>query len=446
MTFSDPVVELVKDICRDICHNLISPQDELYLFGSGNGAFIARAVAGMMHHMGLPRRESMARFDEMFESARDIVKARIEDDHTRGPKRVQTLKELTMEPPRMPFMGLFDTMKNTGRYLDVSFVPSVKTLRHALALNETRRAPFWFDDMYQLDGRSFIEAWFMGTNDDMCGGVKHDGLSQYPLQWMLIEAIAAGLTLSPVKETSAHDENPLKLAFPQFVGAVPPPERSEELEWKIKYANGIVISMFDLSLIHASGKKASGEDHNIKLDPGRYSRTLRRPVFEGGKLLGYNPDSPHGTVLHPSILCILDTYPRYLELGSFRGIQKNVADFQEKCVDLGDAVLPPWLQNMELQASGVKAFRILVCGKTGVGKSTLINKVFGVEMTEESVSYDQGVHDINQAFESPRHPGLLVHDSRGWQAGSDAELNLIAQFLRHRAFQNDPAEALHVIW
>lgn len=76
----------------------------------------------------------------------------------------------------------------------------------------------------------------------------------------------------------------------------------------------------------------------------------------------------------------------------------------------------------------------------------MINKVFGVEMTEESSNYTQGVHDINTAFESQNHPGLLIHDSRGWQAGSDHELELIAKFLRHRAFQKDPAEALHVIW
>lgn len=69
-----------------------------------------------------------------------------------------------------------------------------------------------------------------------------------------------------------------------------------------------------------------------------------------------------------------------------------------------------------------------------------------VSQTEESESYKQGDHDIDQAFESPNHPGLLIHDSRGWQAGSENELDLIAKFLRNRAYQKDPGQALHVIW
>jgi predicted GTPase len=151
-------------------------------------------------------------------------------------------------------------------------------------------------------------------------------------------------------------------------------------------------------------------------------------------------------MIHPSLFCVLDRYPRYLELPNLKALKAQITNFQDTYLVEDPESLAPWLRDMQLQASGVKAFRILVCGKTGVGKSTLINKVFGVEMTDESLSYQQGVHDINVAFESPKHPGLLIHDSRGWQAGSDTELDLIAKFLRHRAFQEDPAEALHVIW
>lgn len=46
------------------------------------------------------------------------------------------------------------------------------------------------------------------------------------------------------------------------------------------------------------------------------------------------------------------------------------------------SVRDPWL-TLEMEAApqaDVKACRILVCGRTGVGKSTLINKVFGVPM------------------------------------------------------------------
>jgi predicted GTPase len=65
-------------------------------------------------------------------------------------------------------------------------------------------------------------------------------------------------------------------------------------------------------------------------------------------------------------------------------MKSELADHREMSLS-SETTIPPWLEGQELQESGVKAFRILVCGKTGVGKSTLINKVFGVEMVRRTL-------------------------------------------------------------
>lgn len=88
----------------------------------------------------------------------------------------------------------------------------------------------------------------------------------------------------------------------------------------------------------------------------------------------------YGTIIHPSVFCLLDRYPRFYEQYQFKAMKKELADYRDRCLQDNEGAIPPWLEGLQLQASGVKAFRILVCGKTGVGKSTLINKVFGVEM------------------------------------------------------------------
>ena len=44
-----------------------------------------------------------------------------------------------------------------------------------------------------------------------------------------------------------------------------------------------------------------------------------------------------------------------------------------------------WGNKPTLEIDGLKSLRILVCGNTGVGKSTLINKVFGVSPSDEVV-------------------------------------------------------------
>jgi hypothetical protein len=434
------VDQQIRHIVKGICQTLQGPQDEIFLYGSGRGAYTIQVVASLLHSLGRPK--SMGDFDLLYQKALDLGKAFRSDDSLNGNKLMTYLKVNCNDPPKIQFLGAFDTLKTpVEKYPnEPSFVGSIQHFRHALAFNDAQKtAPHILEtpENEELGERSFIQAWFMGNHRDVCGGSEHDGLSLFPLQWMLLESMRAGLLI----QSNARNEV-LSITFPQFAGGLPKLDADEKAQWRLKYTNGIEVSMFDLQSVHGDTK--DGPDYSVRLS-GRGLRSQRK-VFNSDKtLVGWSAKHPYGNIIHPSVFTMLDRNSRYYDQGVFKSKKRELADFQERCLDDQDEP-QPWLEGFALQASGVKAFRILVCGKTGVGKSTLINKVFGVEMTEESTSYAQGVHDINQAFESPNHPGLLIHDSRGWQAGSDSELDLIAKFLRHRAFQKNPAEALHVIW
>lgn len=444
----------IQSIILDILQKLEDPSDEIFFFGSGYGACTVRAVAGRLHHMGMPKPGYLNEFSELYKNALDLMRARRQDDSQRGGKALTYLRPRTEGSPNIKFVGIFDAvMSPMDKYLyDISFVSSIQNFRHAIAFNENRTTNAL--DMpptpsaKEMNGRSFVQAWFLGYHPDLIGGTQHDGLSLYPLQWILIEAMLVGLAFSSdvAEKTAASMENPLSLTFPQYAGDTPDLSRAEKIQWEIQFVNNIKISMFDLQSMHVAKPNAEEASHAIHFETVGAFHNAPRKIFTREGLVGWNKEHSFGTIIHPSAFCILDRNQRYLEQNRFKPYKESLADFEVNCMR-GDAQgMAPWMQDSQLLASGVKAFRILVCGKTGVGKSTLINKVFGVEMTEESNTYAQGNHDINQAFESPNHPGLLIHDSRGWQAGSDHELDLIAQFLRHRAFQKDPAEALHVIW
>ncbi|TGJ76591.1 hypothetical protein E0Z10_g10867 [Xylaria hypoxylon] len=435
------VDQQVKYIVEDIYRRVGGPQAELFLYGSGRGAYIVQVVASLLHLIGTPK--SMGDFDELYQTALVLESARRRNDALNAGKLTAHLKAHCYAPPNIKFLGVFDTLRTDieKHEYESSFVGSVQHFRHALAFNDTHTTPCMWETPVdeEIGDRSFIQAWFMGVHQDICGGSEHDGLSLFPLQWILLESIRAGLVLRSDRSSTTITS----LVFPQFAGGLPNLEAEEKARWRVKYANGIEVTLFDLQSVQVDSK--SGPDHAIRIKAGNTSQTNQRKVFRGDRsLIGWAPTSPFGNIIHPSMFAILDRNARYYDQGIFKRRKRDLSAFLE-CMD-DQGISQPWLEGIALQETGVNAFRILVCGKTGVGKSTLINKVFGVEMTEESTTYSQGVHDINKAFESPNHPGLLIHDSRGWQAGSDTELDEIAKFLRHRAFQKNPAEALHVIW
>ncbi|KAI0269641.1 hypothetical protein BGY98DRAFT_286349 [Russula aff. rugulosa BPL654] len=88
-------------------------------------------------------------------------------------------------------------------------------------------------------------------------------------------------------------------------------------------------------------------------------------------------------------------------------------------------------------------FRILVVGKRGSGKSTLINATFRVSM---SAAPGTG-SDINLACRPDDNHHLIVHEYSGLEPGDTQGLRTVQDFIIDRTDPSRaPAERLHAIW
>ena len=126
-------------------------------------------------------------------------------------------------------------------------------MRHALALHEERAAmdpEYVWPHLRSLadppKDRSFVQAWFVGTHMDLGGSRDQDGLSLYPLQWMLSESRKLGLAPAFLNTTKGSSiDNPLFLISPE----VPLGEPGSKTH-TFKNRNGIETQMHDLRSIH----------------------------------------------------------------------------------------------------------------------------------------------------------------------------------------------------
>ncbi|KAJ7661139.1 hypothetical protein B0H17DRAFT_1337259 [Mycena rosella] len=92
-------------------------------------------------------------------------------------------------------------------------------------------------------------------------------------------------------------------------------------------------------------------------------------------------------------------------------------------------------------------FRILLAGRSGVGKSALINAVFGSGVVIEEHGLQAGiVRDINREFVLPNNPRLVFHDSQGFSHGDGTNFETVLKFIKERNEQPKLEDRLHIIW
>jgi len=105
-------------------------------------------------------------------------------------------------------------------------------------------------------------------------------------------------------------------------------------------------------------------------------------------------------------------------------------------------------------------FRILVIGRANAGKTTILQRVCNtrenpeiyngagkkIDSTVLTASRERGEHDIEYEMVFQSNPGFVFHDSRGFEAGGEAEFIKVKEFIAGHSKETRLQNRLHAIW
>ncbi|KAI0425236.1 hypothetical protein F5Y09DRAFT_335121 [Xylaria sp. FL1042] len=314
-------LEQIKNVYRE-CSRLTGPNDEVWLYGFSRGAYVVRAVAGLLHHLrALVSADIVSdaskTFNKDYKEALEVYEELQKGSKLKGEGNVHHYFDAKTRPaPTIKFVGAFDTVKavDDKSLHDISFNESIQHMRAALALNEDRKAmrvesllPSWGNHIRSRQKRTFVQAWFIGTHTDIGGSAQTDGLALYPLQWMMLESKAKGLVFRFEGDYGGRAilDNPLEI-----VGI----ESAKNNSLSYTTENKVVVEMRNIDCVHEEGSPY-GNRYAVKLRRTTgilaKSREARMPfdeISKGAGLKGYCKQSPQGTIIHPSVYMIIDKY------------------------------------------------------------------------------------------------------------------------------------------
>ena len=220
----------LTDAYRNLVFNY-TPGDEIFIFGFSRGAFSARSFAGLIRNSGIVRREHAGKTFRAVE----LYRSRKPGDAPSGREAAEFREAYAHPPAQIAYLGVWDTVGALGipnyysiarffnrkhAFHDCSLSSSVRSARHAVAIDETRRTfePTLWDNFEQLnrergkdpaaDDAPYQQKWFSGVHSAVGGGTPSRGLSDHALEWVWEGARRAGLALDSSPDSRLYSLQP----------------------------------------------------------------------------------------------------------------------------------------------------------------------------------------------------------------------------------------------
>ncbi len=185
-----------------------SESDSIYLFGFSRGAFTVRSLAGMIHHVGILKRDAYKSDKELTDAVKEAYIAYRKD---------KPLGVSNVSRPKIKFVGVWDTVDAVGvpfdglrsvvyglakfrftRHKD-ELNPSIENAFHAMSIDDERHTfhpRIWDESGFK---GAVEQVWFAGVHTNVGGGYPKDSLAFIPLDWMMRKAHDCGLVFQETK-------------------------------------------------------------------------------------------------------------------------------------------------------------------------------------------------------------------------------------------------------
>jgi uncharacterized protein (DUF2235 family) len=185
------------------------PGDHIYLFGFSRGAYTARALGGLLHMYGLLHKGNEGLIPYI--TKKFATRTRETQGMAHTLEVAEDFKQTFCQDVLIHFVGVWDTVSSVGWISDPVVIPFTASNpimeigRHAISIDERRC--FFRDNLW---GKPFQpgepgfrvrqdakQVWFSGVHSDIGGSYPEgeSGLSKITLEWMLREAVLAGLRI-----------------------------------------------------------------------------------------------------------------------------------------------------------------------------------------------------------------------------------------------------------